>query len=110
MLERYLPKIEFSSYEDFYDNYRVKVPDNFNFGFDVVDEMAKSDPNARALVWCDDKGAELNVSFAKMSRWSNQAACWFAAQGIKKGDKVMLILKRRAEYWPAVVGLHKLGA
>ena len=54
LLDRYLPRIEFDSYEDFKKNYKVNVPDNFNFGYDIVDEWAKQDENKKALVWCND--------------------------------------------------------
>ena len=56
LLERFLPRIEFDSYEDFKENYRVNPPEKFNFGFDIVDAWAKEDKEKRALVWCDDHG------------------------------------------------------
>ena len=58
LLERFLPRIEFDSYEDFKANYKVNVPENFNFGFDIVDAWADSEPEKQALVWCDDHGGE----------------------------------------------------
>ncbi len=110
MLQRYLPRIDFESYEDFYANYRVHVPENFNFGFDVVDEIARQTPAKTALVWCNDALDEKTITFGEMRSWSNRMASVFVSFGIKKGDAVMLILKRRAEYWPVVVALHKIGA
>ncbi|QQO08929.1 AMP-binding protein [Breznakiella homolactica] len=110
MLERFLSKTEFDSYEDFYANFSLTIPENFNFAFDVVDELAAAGGSDRALVWCDEKGGEAVFSFGDMKRLSDQAANAFRAAGIKKGDPVMLILKRRHEYWPALLGLHKLGA
>lgn len=110
MLDRFLPRIDFESYEDFYANYTVSVPPSFNYGFDVVDEMALKTPDKTAIVWCNDAGKERIVSFGEMSSWSNQMACAFTNLGITKGDAVMLILKRRVEYWPAVIALHKIGA
>ena len=110
MLQKFLPKTEFASYEDFIQNYRVNAPDAFNFGFDVVDELAATDPGRRAMVWCDDHGKEAVFTMADMSRQSSRAANYFKSLGIRKGDPVMLILKRRYEYWFAVLGLHKLGA
>ncbi|MDR1692686.1 MAG: AMP-binding protein [Oscillospiraceae bacterium] len=110
LLERFLPRIEFDSYEDFIENYRLNVPERFNFGFDVVDAWAELEPSKKALVWCDDNGGEEVFTFADIAEKSGQAANWFAAQGIQKGDAVLLILRRRWEYWVCAVALHKLGA
>lgn len=110
LLDRYLPRIEFDSYEDFKANYRVNVPDDFNFGFDIVDEWAKQEPEKRALVWCDDHNEERTFTFTDISRLSNQTANYFKSLGIHKGTVVMLILRRRWEYWVCAVALHKIGA
>ena len=110
LLDRYLPRIEFDSYEDFKKNYKVNVPDNFNFGYDIVDEWAKQDENKKALVWCNDHDEEKVFTFKDISLLSNKAANYFRSIGIKKGDVVMMILRRRWEYWVCAVALHKLGA
>jgi acetyl-CoA synthetase len=110
MLERYLPRTQFSSYEDFRDNFDIKVPESFNFGFDVVDEWAKKEPERVALVWCDDEGREESYTYARLKEQSDRAASFFKSAGIRKGDPVMLILRRRHEFWTAILGLHKLGA
>lgn len=110
LLDRYLPRIEFDSYEDFKQNYKVNVPENFNFGFDIVDEWAKQDENKKALVWCNDHDEEKIFTFKDISRLSNKAANYFKSIGIKKGSVVMLILRRRWEYWVCAVALHKIGA
>ncbi len=110
LLDRFLPRIEFNSYEDFKANYRVNVPENFNFGFDIVDAWAEEDENKMALVWCDDHGNEKKLTFKDVSRLSNQTANYFASLGIKKGSVVLLILRRRWEYWICATALHKLGA
>ena len=110
LLEKYLPRIDFDSYEDFKQNYRVNVPENFNFGFDIVDEWAKQEPEKMALVWCDDHGGEHRFTFTEISKLSNQAANFFESLGIKKGSVVMLILRRRWEYWVCATALHKIGA
>ena len=110
MLNKFLPRINFDSYEDFYENYTVTVPENFNFGFDVVDRLAMTSPEKKALVWCNDSSRERMVTFGEMRTWSNRMASAFVSLGIQKGDAVMLILKRRVEYWPAVIALHKIGA
>ncbi|MCL2150329.1 MAG: AMP-binding protein [Dehalococcoidia bacterium] len=110
LLTKYLPRTEFDSYEDFKQNYRVNVPEDFNFAFDVVDEWARLEPDKTALVWCDDHGGNERFTFADISALSNRAAHFFAGLGIGKGDVVMLILRRRWEYWAVAMGLCKLGA
>ena len=110
ILSRYLPRTDFSSYEDFLAGYRVEVPEGFNFAFDVVDQRAALTPDARALVWCDAAGREASFTYAQVKAWSDRAANVFAAAGVGKGDAVMLVLKRRFEFWFALLGLHKLGA
>ncbi len=110
ILERFLSRTQFDSYDDFYNNFSLTTPSEFNFAFDVVDELAKAKPLDRALVWCDEKGAEACFTFGDMKKMSDAAANVFAEAGIKKGDPVMLILKRRYEYWPLLLALHKLGA
>ena len=110
LLDRYLPRIEFDSYEDFKKNYKVNFPENFNFGFDIVDEWAKQDETKKALVWCDDNDEEKIFTFKDISLLSNRAANYFKSIGIGKGDVVMMILRRRWEYWICAVALHKLGA
>ena len=110
MLEKYLSKIKYDSYEDFVKNFKINVPENFNFGFDVVDAIADKNPDKIAMVWCDVKGAEAKFTFKDLKEKSNKVANFFKSIGIKKGDPVMLILKRRYQYWFAIVALHKIGA
>lgn len=88
----------------------LDYPDNFNFGYDVVDKTAQETPNKRALVWCNVEGEEHVFTFADIKKYSNQMANVFRNAGIGRGDRVMLILKRHYEYWFAAVALHKLGA
>ena len=88
----------------------LDYPDNFNFGYDVVDKIANEIPDKRALVWCNVEGEEHFFSFADIKKYSNQMANVFRNAGIGHGDRVMLILKRHYEYWFAAVALHKLGA
>ena len=109
LLDKYLPRTQFSSYEDFKTNYRVIEPDDFNFGFDIVDGWAKEEPDKRALVWCDDHGGEKTFTFTDISRLSNKVANYLKSLGLKKGDRMMLILRRRWEYWICAPALHKLG-
>ena len=109
MLEKFLPRIDFDSYEDFKTNYKVNAPEDFNFGFDIVDGWAKEKPENRALVWCDDDGEEKVFTFAEMSRLSNKAANYFKSLGLHKGSVVMMILRRRYEYWICATALIKMG-
>jgi len=110
MLERYIKQTKFVSTEDFRKNFRVNIPENFNFGYDVVDEWAKVNPHKRAICWSNDKGEYKDISFKEMKEQSDRAASFFQSLGIKKGDMVMLVLKRRYEFWYAIIGLHKIGA
>lgn len=110
LLNRFLPRIEFDSYEDFKENYKVNVPENFNFGFDIVDAWADQEKDKLALVWCNDHGEEKKFTFSDIKSLSNQAANFFKSIGIKKGSVVMLILRRRWEYWICATALHKIGA
>ncbi|MGA2082342.1 MAG: AMP-binding protein [Holophaga sp.] len=110
MLERYLDRLEYSSYQDFRDHFRIRVPDSFNFAYDVVDEYARLDPGRIALVWCDEQGASATFTFAQLKEASDRTANLLRSLGIGRGDPVMLILKRRYEYWFCLLALHKLGA
>lgn len=111
MLEKFLPRQEFDSYEDFKENYTAIVPKGFNFGYDIIDAWAEEQDDKPALAWMDDNSPEVKVySFGDMKRLSNQAANFFKSQGIRKGDFVMLILKQRVEVWVAMIALHKIGA
>ena len=110
MLERFLDKTSFSSQEDFMKNFKVKVPDCFNFGYDVVDEWARIAPEKKALLWTNDQGKRIDFTFADIKRESDKTASYFQSLGIGHGDMVMLILKRRYEFWFSIIALHKLGA
>jgi len=86
------------------------IPDNFNFGYDVVDKIAEKEPEKKALVWCNVENEEHIFTFADIKKYSNRMANVFRDSGICRGDRVMLILKRHYEYWFAAIALHKLGA
>ena len=109
ILNKYLPRIKFDSYEDFKANFKINVPDDFNFGYDVVDAWAEAEPEKRALVWCNDHGEERIFTFTDVKKISNKMCNYFKSIGLKKGDKVLLIMKRRWEYWITVTALHKMG-
>ncbi|MCL2800943.1 MAG: AMP-binding protein [Treponema sp.] len=110
ILSRYLPRIEFDSYEDFYDNYICSMPGNFNFAYDVVDEWARIQPYKLALLWTDDTEEMKSFTFAEMKRLSDKAANALISLGINKGDVVKLILKQRPGVWVLMCALSKIGA
>ncbi len=110
MLERFVKQTQFTSQEDFIKNFRIEVPENFNFGYDVVDAWAAEDPDKEAILWTNDKGECIHFSYADLKKYTDQTASYFLSLGIGHGDKVMLILKRRYEFWYSIIALHKLGA
>lgn len=110
MLEQFLEKVQFESYEDFMANFKINVPERFNFGYDVVDRWAEKEPDKKALLWTNDQGKVIQFTFADIKRESDKTAAFFASQGIGRGDMVMLILKRHYQFWFSIVALHKLGA
>ncbi len=91
-------------------NIRFENTDVFNFGFDIVDEIADKYPEKLAMLHIDKNHFERRFTFKDIKRASNQTANYFASLGIKKGDKVMLVLKRHYQFWFCMVALHKLGA
>jgi acetyl-CoA synthetase len=109
LLEKFVSG-NFTSYEDFVQNFKIKVPDNFNFAYDIVDELAKHQPRKTAIVWCDDNGGEEIFTFEQIKYYTDKTANFFKSLGIKKGDRVMLILRGRYEFWFCLLALHKLGA
>jgi acetyl-CoA synthetase len=110
LINRFCPRTEFDSYEDFSANFRIETPEDFNFAYDVVDKWARLEPDKKALVWCDDHGAEKVLTFSDVRELSNRVANAWAKLGIKKGSVVMFVLRRRWEYWVGAVALAKLGA
>lgn len=110
MLERFLEQTTFTSQEDFIKHFKVKVPENFNFGYDVVDAWAAENPEKKAILWTNDKGEHIQFTYADLKRYTDMTASYFQHMGIGHGDKVMLILKRRYEFWFSILALHKLGA
>jgi len=101
---------DFGSYEDIAQNYKISYPENFNFAYDVLDELAKTQPNNLCMLWISNEGEERRISFADMARWSDKTANYFKSLGIKKGDFVMLVLKRSYLFWYCMMALHKIGA
>jgi acetyl-CoA synthetase len=110
MVEKFISQTTFKDQEDFQANFRIQTPEHFNFGYDIVDEWAKTHPNKKALVWVNDQGEHIDFTFKEIKEKSDTVASYFQSLGIGKGDRVMLILKRRYWYWFAIIGLHKIGA
>ncbi|MFZ2456574.1 MAG: AMP-binding protein [Candidatus Altiarchaeia archaeon] len=110
LLNKFLPRTEFSSYEDYKENFRINIPENFNYAYDVVDAYAKEQPDKRALVWCSDVEEDVIYTFGDLKKLSDKAANLFKKQGLHKGDRVMLTLKSRYDFWVCMVALHKMGA
>lgn len=110
MVEKFLTQASFTSQEDFINNLKINVPEDFNFGYDVVDDWAAKQPDKPALLWTNDKGEHYQFSFADMKRYTDMTASYFQSLGIGRGDMVMLILKRRYEFWFSIIALHKIGA
>lgn len=101
---------DFTDYEDFKKNCKLKTKQDFNFAYDIVDRYASDFPGKRALVWINDDGEERTFTFDDISRESKRAAYWLVSKGIKKGDTVMLVLRRRYEWWILMPALHRIGA
>jgi acetyl-CoA synthetase len=110
MLERFVKQTKYASQEDFRKNFKVEVPENFNFGYDIVDAWAAEQPEKNAILWTNDQGLEHQYTFAELKEKTDATASYFQSLGIGHGDMVMLILKRRIEFWFSIIALHKLGA
>lgn len=110
MLNKFLKQTVFKSQQDFKENYEVIIPENFNFAYDIVDAWAEKEPDKKAMCWINDTGRHIDFTFSDFKKYSDMTASFLKELGIKKGDTVMLILKRRYEFWFAVLALHKLGA
>lgn len=91
-------------------SFRTTCPDSFNFAYDVIDEIGAGEPERMAMIWKNPEGEEHNLRFSDFAHWSSKAAGFFASQGIKKGDRVMVILRRHYSFWIVALALHKLGA
>lgn len=110
MIERFLRQTRFTSVDDFKANLHFIVPDNFNFAYDVMDVWAAEEPDKLALLWTNDEGDCRRFTFKELKEQSDRAAAYLQSLGIGRGDMVMLILKRRYEFWLSMLALHKIGA
>lgn len=110
MIERFIKQTSFRDNEDYRRNLQFSVPDNFNFAYDVMDRWAEEAPDAVGLLWARENGEHRSFTFAELKAESDRAAAWLLSLGIGRGDMVMIILKRRYEFWITVLALHKIGA
>ena len=110
MIERFLTQTSFTSEEDYRRNLHFKIPENFNFAYDVMDAWAEECPDKLALLWTSERGEEVRATFAELKDQTDRTAAYFQSLGIGHGDKVMLILKRHYQWWLSMLALHKLGA
>lgn len=110
MIERFLTQTSFTSEEDYKRNLHFKIPENFNFAYDVMDTWAEEHPDKLALLWTSERGEEVRATFAELKDQTDRTAAYFQSLGIGHGDKVMLILKRHYQWWLSMLALHKLGA
>ena len=110
MVERFLKQTQFTSFEDYNEHLEFIIPEHFNFAYDVMDAWAEEAPDKLALLWTNDEGVERRTTFGELKQQTDQAAAYLQSLGIQKGDPVMLILKRRYEWWVTMLALHKLAA
>ena len=110
MIERFLKQTTFTSVEDYNQHLEFIIPENFNFAYDVMDVWAEEKPDGLALLWTNDQGEEIRTTFAELKEQTDQAASYLMSLGIGKNDPVMLILKRRYEWWVVMLALCKIGA
>ena len=110
MLERFLTQTSFVSEEDFEKNLHFKIPENFNFAYDVMDVLAEERPDKLALLWTSERGEEVKTTFKEFKEQTDRTAAYLMSLGIGRGDKVMLILKRHYQWWLSMMALCKIGA
>ena len=105
-----MKQTKFTSVEDYNKNLEFIIPENFNFAYDVMDAWAEEAPEKLALLWTNDQGEEIRTTYGELKEQSDQAASYLQSLGIGKNDPVMLILKRRYEWWVVMLALCKIGA
>ena len=107
--KKFLKKEIFDNYDDYICNATPIVPENFNFAYDVVDVIAKETPDKVAVLWTNDSGEKKSITFKMLADMSSAVANFLQMRGIKKGDTVLLFMRRRWEYWVLMMAMHKLG-
>ena len=90
--------------------FEIVCPDNFNFGYDIIDAIGANEPDRRAMIWLNEEGEEHTFTYADLMKKSNQVANMLLAHGVKKGDKVLCVLKRHYQFWFVTIALCKIGA
>ena len=105
-----MKQTKFTSVEDYNKNLEFIIPENFNFAYDVMDAWAEEAPEKLALLWTNDQGEEIRTTYGELKEQGDQAASYLQSLGIGKNDPVMLILKRRYEWWVVMLALCKIGA
>ncbi|MEO0730835.1 MAG: AMP-binding protein [Pseudomonadota bacterium] len=105
-----MDRIPFTTWEETHANFQVTLPTTFNFGRDVVDAWAKSRPASHCLIWQNDREQKRSFTWSEMSELTNRCAAALSALGVRKGDRVIVMLPRIPEWQIAMVGCFKLGA
>lgn len=110
LLDQFCSNRDYQQYYQFYKDFRITPPENFNYGFDVIDVMGETHADQKALLWISPDGEEYDFTFREMKRLSSKVANALKSLGIKKGDVVLIALRRHYQFWYTMMGLHKLGA
>ncbi len=110
MIHKFLDQVQFKSHEDFMEHFHVNVPEHFNFAYDVIDAYAATQPQKEAILYVNDNGDERHLTYGEYKMLSDEVASYLHSIRIGRGDRVMLILKRRLEWWITMAALHKIGA
>lgn len=110
IFEKFVNRSQFESYEDFKEHLQINVPDRFNFAYDVLDVLADTQAEERAMIWCNEMGEERIFTYKDMQAYTNQTANYLRRLGVRKGDAILLVLKRHYQFWYVLMALHKLGA
>ena len=105
-----MTKKDFQSYDDFINNFKLEVPANFNFVYDFIDPTAQEKGDTLAMIYLDKNGVRHEYTYNWFKEQSSQLAHALKAQGVRKGQKIMLILYRRVEFWVTCLALQRLGA
>jgi acetyl-CoA synthetase len=101
---------DYYTFEDITKNFKLTYNEDFNFAYDVLDVLGTEKPDKLAMLWVGNDGEEKRITFREMMLASNKAVNYFKSLGIKKGDFVLLVLKRSYLFWYCMMGLHKIGA
>ena len=100
----------FKDLEDLRQNFKLTYPSDFNFAYDVMDELAETKPDKLAMLWLSNTKEEKRFTFKDMKFWSDKTANYLKSIGINKGDKVLVVLKRSYYFWFCMLAMHKIGA